>query len=383
LNRLKKAAATTAVLVAGIALFAWAPLISYSVSFSMYQSSSYPVATTTGHSTLMYRLTGLGAGPYPPEAFITQGNSSALVHFSGTKIAYWEGPFSPDTALDPAGIVKITSANITQWAFGLLNFTVAVTNVGVVPVWNLSVIIHYPTYGTNHTVGGFVHSSAPAVSCARSLPPNGRCVAVATLPQSSTLLTDEDYQMNVEAWSPGRSGGGFAGPFVHVRTFVVKYPGAGISQGWVTAFVSTVNAQRGGTPLKENKTFDEFAAFRYASIRSQYQISDYNFGPDYYRYFGSTGPTLLEEILYPAGQNPTTFPTFLQKYAPGHWSGLVDSIYSQYGYFFGTGPAIEVGPGCTATEVPGPNINVTQYAISHGCSYVVADEIYFILILGK
>ena len=60
----------------------------------------------------------------------------------------------------------------------------------------------------------------------------------------------------------------------------------------------------------------------------------------------------------------------------------MDPAFTEYGYFFGTGPSVEVGPGCSATEVPGPNINITQYVISRGCSYVIADEIWFILILG-
>lgn len=384
MDQVRKAGAVAAGALAALVLVAGVPLVPYSVSFSMYSSSAYPPTQVTGYSTPLFALTGLGLGPYQPVMLIPQGNSSAVVHFEGARIAYWEGPFPADTVLDQGNEVKVTNASITQLAFGLLNFTARLTNIESRPILNLSVIFHYPSYGRNQSVGGFTRSYAPAAPCSPLLSPSESCVASVSLPQSSSLLTDEYYPMTVEAWSRGAPANevGFAGPFVHVYTADLRYPGAGLGSRWVQTFIRTVNQERNATALTENRTLDEFAAFRYDSIRSEYQISDYNFTSDYSRFFGTSGPSLFEEILYPAGKSPTTFPDYLRQYAPGHWAGLMNPTYTEYGYFFGTGPAVEVGPGCSATEIPGPNINITQYVISHGCSYVIADEIWFILILG-
>lgn len=372
-------------MLAVLVLVAGVPLVPYSAAFSMYSSPSPAAVSLSGYSTVLYRLTGLGTGPFPPEMLVAQGNSSALVYFQGSHISYWDGPFPTSATLNPRNVVAVTNASITQWAFGLLNFTVTLTNVGSKPIFNLSVAYHYPSYGNNQTVAGLTRSFAPVALCSPSLAPGQACTATVSLPQSGSLLTDEDYPMVAEAWSPGGPPGqpGFAPPFVYVDSVVLRYPGAGLSSQWVRSFIAAVNANRNATALTENRTLDEFAAYRYNSIRAQYQISDYNFSSDYNKFFGSSGPTLFEEILYPAGKDPATFPAYLHQYAIGHWTGLMDSLFTKYGYFFGTGPSVEVGPGCSATEVPGPNINITQYVISHGCSYVIADEIWFIIILGE
>ncbi len=200
------------------------------------------------------------------------------------------------------------------------------------------------------------------------------------LNQSSRLLANQYYTLTVEV--EGRYSSSSSGGFLSLRSFSVAYPGVGLNTDWVKAFFQTINQQRNGTSLTENRTLDEFAAFRYNTIRAQYQISDYNFTQDYDEFFGAHGPQILEEILYPNNRNPTTYPGYLKTNAPGHYSGLVDPAYTQYGYFFGSGPSVDIGPGCPATEIPGPNINITQYVISHGCTYVIADEIWFIVILG-
>jgi len=384
LNSSRRTAVAVAGVVIAVLLVAAVPLYPYSSSFSMFRSSEATPVDVPAYSTLLYRLTGFGAGPYPQVMLVKQGNASAVVHFQGATISYWEGPFPPDLSLNPSGVVRIANASISQWAFGLLNFTATLDNVGSRTISNLTVIFHYPSYGKNESFGGLVRSVAPSATCSSSLAPSESCTATVTLPQSASLLTDEEYPMMVEAWSPGPPAGSSNGasPFLSVDNLRLRYPGAGLSPQWVQTFIQSVNKVRNSTSLIENKTLDEFAAFRYDSIRSEFQISDFNFTGDFQRFFGTSGPTLFEEILYPAGQDPASYPSFLHKYAPGHWAGLMNSVFKEYGYFFGTGPAVEVGPGCSATEVPGPNMNITQYVISHGCSYVIADEIWFILILG-
>jgi hypothetical protein len=347
--------------------------------------ASSPSANVTGYSTILYALTRLGPGPFADVMLVGQRNESALVHFAGPHITYWEGPFPAGTIFNPNNLVKVTNVSIRQSAFGLVNFSATVTNVGTLPIENLSVSFHYPSYGRNQTIGGFVRYLPDQSPCSASLDPSKSCVATTSLPQSSKLLTDEFYPMTVEAWSPGGkslSVARFAGPFISVLTLQIRYPGAGLSPQWVQSFIQAVNQKRNGTALTEDRTLDQFAAFRYDSIRAEYQISDFNFTADYHRFYGSSGPSLFEEILYPAGRDPATFPDYLHTNAPGHWAGLMATGYTKYGYFFGTGPSVVIGPDCSAKEIPGPNINITQFVISHGCDYVIADQIWFIIILG-
>jgi hypothetical protein len=348
------------------------------------QAPSSSLENVVGYSTILYALTGLGHGPYSEVMLVSQGKQSAVVHFAGPRISYWEGPFPAGTVLDPNNAVRISNVSIRQAAFGLVNFTATVTDLGITPIKNLSVIFHYPSYGRNQTVGGLVRSLPEQSGCSALLLPSRSCVVSISLPQSSKLLTDESYPLIVEALSPGDSSGGtgFAAPFVYLVTLQIKYPGAGLSPQWVQSFIQAVNQKRNGTALTEDRTLDQFAAFRYDSLRAEYQISDFNFTADYQRFFGPTGPSVFEEILYPAGKNPATFPDYLHTNAPGHWAGLMATGYTKYGYFFGTGPSVVIGPDCSAKEIPGPNINITQFVISHGCDYVIADQIWFIMILG-
>ncbi|HEV2227189.1 MAG TPA: hypothetical protein VGR56_10350 [Nitrososphaerales archaeon] len=375
----------SAVVLLGIVLMAGVPLVPYTVSFSMYDSPSYPPTKVSGHATALYALAGLGQGPYSDAMLVTQGNSTVLVHFSGPRISYWEGVFPSGTNFNPSNVVKITNGSIRQSAFGLVNFSATVTNVGTSPISNLTVIFHYPSYGMNQTVGGLTRSFPDEAACSPSLAPSQSCVASTSLPQSSKLLTDESYPMVIEAFSPGQasSAPGFASPFIYLITLNIRYPGAGLSPQWVQSFIQAVNMKRNATALTEDRTLDQFAAFRYNSLRAQYQISDFNFTADYHRFFGLNGPGVFEEILYPAGKDPATFPSYLHTNAPGHWAGLMNPQYSKYGYFFGTGPSVVIGPDCSAKEIPGPDINITKFVISHGCDYVIADQIWFIIILGS
>jgi hypothetical protein len=382
LDRIRRSLAVSAVALAVIILLIGVPVVPYSVAFSIQSPGSSP-QSVTGHSTVLYALTGLGQGPYPETMLVTQGNATALVHFAGSTISYWEGLFPTGTSLNPNNVVKVTNASIRQSAFGLINFSATVTNVGALPVTNLTVIFHYPSYGRNQTSGGLVRSLPDEVVCSASLAPSNSCVASVSLPQSSKLLTDESYRLTIEAWSPGSSDSRFAAPFIYVVSLQLRYPGAGLSPQWVKDFVHAVNQRRNGTALAEDRTFDQFAAFRYNSLRAQYQISDFNFTADYHHFFGSNGPAAFEEILYPAGKDPSTFPDYLHTNAPGHWSGLMNPVFTRYGYFFGTGPSVVIGPDCSAKEIPGPDINITKYVIDHGCDYVIADQIWFIIILGS
>ncbi len=383
--KLRKAGVGAAVAVVLAVIVGFVPIVSYSAPFAPGSSSTSAPSSVTGRSSLLYWLVGVGEGPFPSVAAVDEGNYTAVVHFNRGAISYWEGPFPAGTDLNPSGVVKITNVTMAQWAFGLINFSASVTNLGSKPIYNLSVIFRYPTYGRNETVGGLTRYIGPSVVCSSSLNPSSSCTAVMSLPQSQSLLVGEDYPLSVEAWSPGGQTGAaeYAQPFILSESSHMRYQGAALSPQWVNDFIVAVNEKRNTTALTENKTLDEFAAFRYDSIRAQYQISDYNFAQDYARFFGTSHPAVFEEILYPQDQSASTFTDYLHDNAPGHWLGLMNPSFTHFGYFFGIGPSVVIGPGCTAKEIPGPNINITQYVISHGCDYVIADQVWFILILGE
>jgi hypothetical protein len=404
---------TTVIVPSAVALalviFLFLPLVPYAVSFSApnnynakelqacgnpsnsssYSScaaaAAYPPSTVHGSASLSYYTLGLGNGPFPEDMLATQGNRTFLLHFVGTTLVYLESFFRDGyafgTTLNPSGAVKVDNVSISQWAFGMVNFSARLTNTGTKSLLDVLVGFQYPTYGSNGSIGGYRFYQPPFTNCATILSPGAGCTASKLLNESSSLLTDQYYPLTLEVWSQNTTPGPSA-PFLFLQTASVRYPGVGLNSHWVQAFIQEMNHLRNGTALTEDKALDAFAAFRYDTIRAQYQISDYNFSVDYNRYFGASAPTVFEEILYPAGRDPVTYPNYLHQTAIGHYSAIVNPFYTKYGYFFGTGPAVEVGPGCSATEVPGPNINITQYAISHGCSYVIADEIWFILILG-
>jgi hypothetical protein len=383
----RKSVIGTSVVAVALIVFLLLPIVPYTVSFtnpnlSNGQGQLTPISIN-GYATPSYYLLGVGSGPYPSTMISSQGGFTYLLHFQGSHISYVEPivGLPSNATLDPQGMVKVDNVSISQWAFGFLNFSARVTNIGSRTLWNVGLAFNYPSFGGNGTVGMYRSYSAPTTACATVLAPGASCSGSTFLNETTVLLTDQFYPMSLEV-SCAKTTPGPSTPFLFVDTLALRYPGVGLNTHWVASFIQEVNAQRNGTALTENRTLDEFAAFRFDSIRAQYQISDYNFTYDYYRFFGQKGPVMEEEILYPAGKDPNTYPAYLKQNAPGHYAGLVDPAYSHFGYFFGTGPSVDIGPGCSATEIPGPNINITQFVISHGCDYVIADEIWFILILA-
>jgi len=349
-----------------------------------FNANSYPPGHVSSYSSLFYLGTGLGYGPYPDYVTAKQGNWTAILRMVGTKIAYMEAPFPLSLDLNPSGVVKVLNTSISQYAFGMLNFSATVTNLSGKAIWGLRVGFDYPSYGTNSTTKGVVLRTLPNTSCSTLLPAGGTCRASILLNQSTTLLTGQSYPLAlvISSVSSTTQQDGLGYSFAYIYQTTVSYPGVGLNPYWVKTFIQAVNKERNATALSENKTLDAFAAHRYNTLRKEYDISDFNFTGDYDSYFHTANVTVFEEILYPQGQDPATFPRFLYQNAPGHWEGLMQPKFTQYGYFFGIGPTVVVGPGCSATEIPGPNINITQYVIDHNCNYIVADQIWFIIILG-
>jgi hypothetical protein len=345
--------------------------------------SAYPPSELKGYGSVANYFFGVPLGPFPELMVYTKGNLSYLLHFSGPSISYFEGPYyGPKLDFNPVNVVKVDNVSISQWAFGMLNFSAHLTNIGKGNLSHVGAYFQYPGFGQNSSFGQLRWYHAPGGECAGFLLAGTSCRFSMLLNQTSRLLADQSYPMTLEV--QGNVGGLLSNSgFLYLYSAQIRYPGVGLNSHWVEAFINELNHLRNGSTLTENRTLDQFAAFRFVTIRSQYDISDYNFDVDYFRFFQASHPMVFEEILYPSGRDPVTYPGYLQQNAPGHYAALVDPVYHQYGYFFGSGPSVDIGPGCPATEIPGPNINITQYIIDHGCSYVITNEIWFILILGS
>ena len=89
--------------------------------------------------------------------------------------------------------------------------------------------------------------------------------------------------------------------------------------------------------------------------------------------------TPSEEVLFPDGFTPDTYPNNLQTKAPGHWGGLIDKSVTYYGYYLHQGPTLAVESTCSVTEIPGPNINVTQLYLDNGCHPTVDYATWFVI----
>ncbi len=190
-----------------------------------------------------------------------------------------------------------------------------------------------------------------------------------------------------------------------------------INSSWVTQFFSGVNTYR-STNLQYCPELSTFAQARYKTMSSNIQISHYgysqtfdSFWPNGYSYGGYIYSGFGEEVLYPnkPGSSTTTcvdvifcstssnaienytpsgYIVDLISSAPIHWKGLLSTDYSYYGYYVKNGPGYSIlGPNngqvsCQTTEIPGPNINVTQYFAQYGCTTQLTTDTWFVIELA-
>ena len=90
-------------------------------------------------------------------------------------------------------------------------------------------------------------------------------------------------------------------------------------------------------------------------------------------------PQVGEVIFYPSQYTPGSYLSHVQTEAPLHWQVLDSSSFSKYGYFVGSGPVVSVNAGCPVSEIPGPNINVTQYFQGYGCQTSVTTDTWLVI----
>ena len=96
-------------------------------------------------------------------------------------------------------------------------------------------------------------------------------------------------------------------------------------------------------------------------------------------HYGIVTYNVGEEVLYPAGFTPQNYITNVQNTAPLHWQGLVNPMFSYYGYYIGSGPTVGITGSCPTTEIPGPNINVTEFFQQQGCQTEMMTSTWLVI----
>ncbi|MCW6160733.1 MAG: hypothetical protein LVQ97_00920 [Candidatus Micrarchaeales archaeon] len=169
---------------------------------------------------------------------------------------------------------------------------------------------------------------------------------------------------------------------------------APINSTWATAFFRNVSKRRGET-YNYCANLSDFAKIRFNTMVQDYGISHYGYAEDFnrtwpngVRYGDEIYQGFGEEVFYPVGYTPSNYVQYIIAAAPLHWQELIDTNLTAYGYYIGNGPAYEIlGPNggyteCPVTEIPGPNINISQYFAGYGCSVEVANLTYFVIELA-
>jgi hypothetical protein len=342
----------------------------------------YPPVNLTGRASLAFSMLGVGTPPFPSQVFISAGNYSALVNFDGSRpVSGYEFGYS-NVTLNPNNTVEILNASVQRSGFGGTYFTVAVRNIGQSAISRLSVVTFgVPGEGNYSFVSGGItwrYLEATVANCSPYLQPGGTCVFSVTLGNETVASQQLQYSVNVL---------GFVGDglFYYAKVFEQASPQLGLNQGWVNLFVSRVDQFRGGPALTENSTLDSFAALRFRTASSQPQVSDYGLASDAASFFGPGGQSagLEELVMYPGTSAPYVYVTELQGSAPLHWSALINSSFTQFGYFIGSAPYYYIPANCPVQELPAAGINVTQYFQQYGCSTTLEQASWLVVVLGR
>ena len=339
-----------------------------------------PPVNATGRGSLLFNLAGLGVGPFPPLMTVGEdegpGEFYALLHTSGSKILAAEQVPQMDVTYNPAGIA-IQNVSLSQGFLGTANVTISVSNQSGETLSNPFVFLSIPGTDGNYTdkngLKWMFTLEAPATNWV-----GAPCVAAGGLPNLSSGATCSVILHPVISAQPGApfrysaEVRGYLGSKYSVtkQAFSYSLPSQVVSQLWVKTFLGIVNAERGSSMLSESSTLDTFASLRFKEAVTQPDVSDYGFYGDVSSFFGTdTSKTAIDELLlFPTTQSPYSFANSLQFHAPGHWAALLNSNYTHFGYFVGTGAYVGVAPPCPVSEVPQAGINITQFFMNAGCS---------------
>lgn len=358
------------------------PTANYTKYEECIASYKYPPAHVAGYASLAYRLLGVGQPPFPSQLLVTQGNYSLLVFFSGDKAVAADSTWYANVTINPTDIVEIQDVSFQQAEYGLLNVTIVVKNIGDASIGESSpgstITMSIPGYSSNSSINGLIWIGGTINGyCKTPWRPGQVCTVSQTVVNTLPLNKSFSYYIEVR----GTAGDTY---FFYRERFVGQLPAEGVGSQWVSRFIGQVNQARSGINLVENTTLDRFATLRFNTAASQPEISDYGLATDTASFFGANGGSGVEEILlYPGNSSTVDYASFLANEAPGHWSALTNTSFTQYGYFVGQAPYVEVTPPCPVYEIPSAGINVTQYFQSHGCATTVKEMTWLVIDLGR
>jgi hypothetical protein len=94
-------------------------------------------------------------------------------------------------------------------------------------------------------------------------------------------------------------------------------------------------------------------------------------------------PSFGEVVFFPSGFSPDSYASYVQNSAPLHWQVLMDPSLKSFGFYVGLGPTYEITNGCGSTEIPGPNINESQFFSQNGCQYTIQNGVWLVVDLGS
>jgi len=340
----------------------------------------YPPYNLTEYATLAYKLFGVGPNPFPARYFFSQGNYSGLVYFDGEKITAAYEFFLQNVTLDTGKTFELLNASMVLTGYGDIEFTASVKNIDTSPIQQLFVGtsgLPGPYSLENTSRAGLTWTLVPPLGvCSSYLQPGATCTA--SYEVLATNSTQYHYFVYVEGYAGGR-------PFFYREELRQPAPQAGLGKDWVSVFIGRINGERQGLSLTENATLDRFAAERFATASSNPQISDYGYATDMTSFFGAGASTsgVTELLLYPGVSAPYSYASDLEGMAPRHFAALMNSNYTQYGYYIGRAPYYLISASCPVQEIPSANINVTQYFEGHGCTVTpVPDVDWLVMILA-
>jgi hypothetical protein len=153
-----------------------------------------------------------------------------------------------------------------------------------------------------------------------------------------------------------------------------------IDSSWVQQFMNDTNQYR-QSPLIYESSLDNFSQLRFESMVGNYEISHFGFDQDIAAYFGTVKQQIAvgEVVYFPVGSTPQEYMQGIESHSLGHWQTMMDGSYHNFGYYIGSGPAYEVDKACPTVEVPGPNINESQYFQSQGCTFVIINSTWLVI----
>lgn len=140
---------------------------------------------------------------------------------------------------------------------------------------------------------------------------------------------------------------------------------------WISQFFSILNVDRGrSATLTPCPHLDSFAALRFQTLNTgnNWEIIHYGYSADLQNTYGGTVGSYAEGYFYPLTpyRSPGGFADFVRTTAPGHWSDLVNPVYSFYGAYTGTGPILLFPHNCGPSEF---SAGVNQTQVPSGCTY--------------